>query len=325
MKIGILGTGMIVKDLLTIIDKLSFEHISLLGTEQTRDETLALKERYALDEVFFNYDEMLMSDVDVIYVALPNHLHFSFAEKALQAGKHVIIEKPIVLTTAELIGLKRTSEEMNCFIFEAMNIHHLGPVHSIKNSLSDLGDLKLVSLNYSQFSSRYLDFKNGITHPAFDPSRGGGAMLDINVYNLHMVIGIFGRPVSYTYLPNIQNNVDTSGVLIMNYPTFKAVCIGAKDCQAPTMSTIQGEKGCIILESPVNTLTKYKIRFNDGSIHESEIWQEHRLIPEFKEFIRIINYKDKQKAYQLLESSIIATEILETISKQVTKENSHVQ
>lgn len=56
-------------------------------------------------------------------------------------------------------------------------------------------------------------------------------MLDINVYNLHLVVGMFGRPDSYHYMPNIMNNVDTSGILVLNYPTFKAVCIGAKDCR----------------------------------------------------------------------------------------------
>lgn len=325
MKIGILGTGMIVKDLLTVIDQLCFDYISMLGTEQTRNETLELKDRYGLDEVFFDYDAMLASNVDVIYVALPNHLHFSFAQKALNAGKHVIIEKPIVLSIAELLALKNIAEAQKCFILEAMNIHYLYPVQLIRKNLKQLGELKLVSLNYSQYSSRYNDFRQGIIHPAFDPSRGGGAMLDINVYNLHLVVGMFGRPDSYHYMPNIMNNVDTSGILVLNYPTFKVVCIGAKDCQAPAVSTIQGDKGCIILESPVNTLTGYKIRFNDGSFVESEQWNGHRLIPEFKEFIRIIESDDFQKAAKMLENSIIATEILETVSKQVTKENTHVQ
>ncbi|MCP6111266.1 Gfo/Idh/MocA family oxidoreductase, partial [Klebsiella pneumoniae] len=116
MKIGILGTGMIVKDLLTVIDQLCFDYISVLGTEQTRNETLELKDRYGLDEVFFDYDAMLASNVDVIYVALPNHLHFSFAQKALNAGKHVIIEKPIVLSIAELLALKNIAEAQKCFI-----------------------------------------------------------------------------------------------------------------------------------------------------------------------------------------------------------------
>ncbi|MHC7758168.1 Gfo/Idh/MocA family protein [Klebsiella pneumoniae] len=134
MKIGILGTGMIVKDLLTVIDQLCFDYISVLGTEQTRNETLELKDRYGLDEVFFDYDAMLASNVDVIYVALPNHLHFSFAQKALNAGKHVIIEKPIVLSIAELLALKNIAEAQKCFILEAMNIHYLYPVQLIRKN-----------------------------------------------------------------------------------------------------------------------------------------------------------------------------------------------
>lgn len=75
---------------------------------------------------------MLASNVDVIYVALPNHLHFSFAQKALNAGKHVIIEKPIVLSIAELLALKNIAEAQKCFILEAMNIHYLYPVQLIR-------------------------------------------------------------------------------------------------------------------------------------------------------------------------------------------------
>ena len=95
MKLGILGTGMIVKDLMTTIDKLDIESIYLLGTENTKEETEELKNKYNLDKTYYDYDELLASDVDTIYVALPNHLHYIFSKKALEANKHVIIEKPI--------------------------------------------------------------------------------------------------------------------------------------------------------------------------------------------------------------------------------------
>lgn len=324
MKIGILGTGMIVKDLLTVINELSFESISLLGTEDTREETLELVSRYGLNNAFFDYDEMLSSDIDTVYVALPNHLHFNFAQKALLAGKHAIIEKPVVLRSSELLTLTQIAEEKRCLIFEAMNIHYLPAFTALKQRLSDIGNVKIVSLNYSQYSSRYDGFMQGILHPAFDPARGGGAMMDINVYNLHLVLGLFGRPLSFSYTPNIQNHVDTSGMLVMNYPGFKAVCIGAKDCQAPTHSTLQGDKGCIVLGSPPNTLTGFKIKFNSGEWTESETHSGHRLLPEFREFIRIVDQADVGAAAQHLMVSLVATEILETISKQITMENNYV-
>mgnify|MGYP002540881873 CR=1 FL=1 len=106
MKLGILGTGMIVKDLLTTINKLKIESISILGTEQTKKETTILAKQYHLDHCYYDYDEMLRSEIDTVYVALPNHLHFSFAKKALLKGKHVIMEKPITSNVKELEELK---------------------------------------------------------------------------------------------------------------------------------------------------------------------------------------------------------------------------
>ena len=81
MKLGILGTGMIVKDLLSTIHELAFDKVVLLATEQTQKEAQEMVESYGLDDVYINYDELLKSDVDPIYVALPNHLHYAFAKK----------------------------------------------------------------------------------------------------------------------------------------------------------------------------------------------------------------------------------------------------
>ena len=90
MKLGILGTGMIVKDLLTTIHELKIESIYILGTQQTEEETKSLCEQYHLDGYDLNYDDLLKRNIDTIYVALPNHLHYTFAKKALENGKHVI-------------------------------------------------------------------------------------------------------------------------------------------------------------------------------------------------------------------------------------------
>ena len=95
MKLGILGTGMIVKDFMRTIKEVNLEKVYVLGTEATREETENLVKDNQLDGTYYDYDELLASDVDTIYVALPNHLHYAFSKKALEANKHVIIEKPI--------------------------------------------------------------------------------------------------------------------------------------------------------------------------------------------------------------------------------------
>lgn len=321
MKLGILGTGMIVKDLLSTVHKLPFRSLAILGTPETEAETRELATRYQIDEVWFDYQAMLDSDVDTIYVALPNHLHFPFASQALQKGKHVIIEKPITTSVDELNRLKSLAAEQNLIILEAMNIHYLPAYLSLQTQLANIGRVKLVSLNYSQYSSRYDDFMAGIVHPAFDAKKGGGALMDINVYNLHFVAGLFGKPQTVNYLANMHNNIDTSGVMVLDYGDFKCVCTGAKDCKAPTTSLIQGEKGSMQISLPVNQMVGYQMVLNNGDASQFSFdRREHRLLYEFQAFIRIIDTLDYDAAAHQLAVSTIAVEMIETGKKQQIRE-----
>lgn len=325
MKLGILGTGMIVKDVMSFINDLNIESVSILGTLATKDETEALAKLCKNGISFYDYDELLKSDVDTIYIALPNHLHYAFAIKALEKGKHLIIEKPIVTNASELAHLKQVADSKNLIILEAMNIHYLESYMKLKEELSNLGDIKLVSMNYSQLSSRYKDFKNNIIHPAFDASKGGGALMDINIYNIHFVVGLFGMPDSVNYQANISRGVDTSGMLLMDYGDFKAVCIGAKDCHAPTNSTIQGDNGCIFLNKPANQMIGYEIKLNSELPHHIEHVEKHRLLPEFQRFIEIIARRDFRFASQMLETSINVLNIIEMARHQQDLEAKNVQ
>ena len=312
MKIGILGTGMIVKDLLTTIEKLHFKKIAILGTLNTKEETETLKNQYHLDATYYDYDELLESDIDTVYIALPNHLHYAFAKKALEKNKHVIIEKPITTNADELKELIAIAHQKNKMILEAMNIHYLPAYQSLKEHIHQLGKIKVVSFNYSQYSSRYNSFKEGKILPAFDYQKAGGALMDLNVYNLHAIIGLFGQPNDVHYYPNIERHIDTSGIAILNYNDFQAVSIGAKDCKAPVMCTLQGDEGYIRFNTPANQLRSYELSDNLGSVQTFSFdTQDHRLLYEFQEFIRIIDELDYRKAKKMLDLSLIVSETMQ--------------
>lgn len=311
MKLGILGTGMIVKDLFTTIDQLDIDVIKILGTEDTLQETIDLCQQYHLDGYHLDYEKMLKDDIDTIYIALPNHLHYSFAKKALENHKHVIIEKPITANTKELKNLMNIAKQNDLIVIEAMNIHYLPAYQELKDNLKNIGTPKIVSFNYSQYSSRYNAFQEGNILPAFDYHKAGGALMDLNVYNIHGIVGLFGKPQKIHYLANIENNIDTSGILTLDYGMFKAVSIGAKDCKAPVMLTLQGDQGVIRIDTPINQLKKFQLMNNQNeekTIDKDE--QKHRLYYEFKEFIRIINEQDKHKANEMLNISLIVSEIM---------------
>ncbi|MDE6952453.1 MAG: Gfo/Idh/MocA family oxidoreductase [Erysipelotrichales bacterium] len=317
MRLGILGTGMIVKDFMTMVHELNIDYISILGTKEREEETKELVQKYHLNQYFYDYDELLNDDIDTVYVALPNHLHFQFAKKALESGKNVIIEKPITSNAKELSELITIANQRHLMIFEAMNIHYLPAFKALKKDISKVGNIKIVYFNYSQYSSRYNAFKEGNILPAFDYKKSGGALMDINVYNIHAIMGLFKEPKESYYFANIENNIDTSGMMVLNYENYKAVCIGAKDCQAPIISTIQGDEGVIVIEKPVNQIVGYKFIDNHGDETEYCFDEgKHRLFYEFKEFIRMIEEKDYQTQQDMLQLSLEIAEVMEKGRKQ---------
>lgn len=311
MKLGILGKGMIVKDLMTTYQELNIEKTYVLATEKTKEEANEMVEKYHLDKVYTDYDELLQSDIDTVYCALPNFLHYSFSKKALENGKNVIIEKPITANSKELEDLIETANKKNLMIFEAMNLHYTPAFLSLKEDLKKLGDIKIVSFNYSQYSSRYNAFKEGTILPAFDYHKAGGALMDLNVYNIHALIDLFGKPVYHKYMANIERNIDTSGMMIFDFEHFKALCIGAKDCKAPLMSTIQGNLGAIVVKSPLSQMTEYEICYNDGTSEVKSFEKKHRLIYEFKEFMRMMEEKDVKKQKEMLDLSLLVSKLME--------------
>jgi scyllo-inositol 2-dehydrogenase (NADP+) len=314
LKLAILGSGQIVTDFLTMARDLpDTDLVSIFGTKQSIPKMKKIKNKYGLRKIYTVYDECLNDpDIDTVYIGLPNHLHYSFAKEALLSGKNVICEKPFTIKLSEFTELKDIAKRNNLIVIEAITTQYLSNYLSIKESIKNLGDLKIIECNYTQYSSRYDAFKKGEILPAFNPKAGGGALMDINIYNIHFVVGILGKPISVTYLANIEKNIDTSGILLLNYPTCKVVCIGAKDSTAPIRTLIQGDRGSIVLNGPPNICDSFEIniygqesRTIDNKVHP------HRMFEEFCEFARIIKDSDYSKASHMLEQSQIVMEIVE--------------
>uniref|UniRef100_UPI000AE3B000 hypothetical protein n=1 Tax=Clostridium sp. NkU-1 TaxID=1095009 RepID=UPI000AE3B000 len=174
-----------------------------------------------------------------------------------------------------------------------------------------------MQLNYSQYSRRYDSFKEGLILPAFDPARSGGALMDINIYNIHYAAGLFGRPLKVEYFPNVERGIDTSGILILDYGTFKCTCVGAKDCKAPVANYIQGEKGVIHQDTPASICRSFEIIMNDDTksfVNEDSF--DHRMINEFMEFQDMISGNDLEKCYQLLDHTLLVSEIQTTARRR---------
>ena len=311
MKLGILGTGKIVQEFLPwLVEHTPFAVQAVCSTPRSVAKAEALCGQYNIPQYTTNYFELLQW-VDVVYIAVPNQQHARYARVALEAGKHVIVEKPMAVTAAETEELAALAQRKKLFLFEAITTQYLENYAKIRELLPRVGTVKLVQCNFSQYSSRYDAFCEGKIAPSFDPACAGGALMDLNVYNISYVVGLFGEPNQVHYTANIERGIDTSGILTMDYSGFKVVSMAAKDCGAPARYVIQGNKGYILQKSTAN-------RCGGVTFHPNEGKEEHfnlnggrpRQAAEFEAFARAIASGDQELCARMQDTSIAVSRVL---------------
>lgn len=313
MKIGTIGTGFIVK---AFIDAAIKNNITIEAVYSRKQETAKeFADEFGIEKTYTSLDEMFNDEeIDFIYVASPNSLHYSQSLKALLAGKNVICEKPFTTTAEQLQHLIDVANENNLFLFEAITNIHLPNFDVVKTHLNNLGNIKIVQCNYSQYSSRYDALRAGQTPNVFNPEFSGGAIMDINIYNIHFVMRLFGEPNAAKYYCNKhQNGIDTSGILMMQYDNFVVECVGAKDTKSTNMAQIQGEEGYIYIPQGANGISEVQVYLNDENKVINHQEQDNRMYYELNDFKEIYETKDYAKCNELLQHSLKVIKLVENV------------
>ena len=319
MKLGIVGAGLIVHTLLEFIHEVDVDLIAISATPAEEEKLLEMQKEHGFKYVYTDVDEMLKNEeIDTVYLGVNNQLHYLFAKKVLEANKHLILEKPFTSNHKQAQVLVEMAKEKKLMIFEAISTIHNPNFKKIEELVPTLGDIKIVSLNYTQYSSRYDAFRRGEILPAFDYKKSGGALMDLNIYNIHFIVRLFGSPLKVDYIANIEHNIDTSGILTMDYGSFKAVLVAAKDCGAPFTNCIQGNDGCIYTSSPAFTLTHFEYQLNKHEpVHYDLTNNAHRMKHEFLDFLKIFNEKDYAEDEKLMEHSLAVMKVISEAREKI--------
>ena len=312
MKLGIVGSGKIVQEFLPwLAQSPAVQVAALCSTERSAPQARALCVPLHTTEY-----RQLLASVDTVYIALPNLLHTAYARAALEAGRNVIVEKPMAPCAAEAIQLSALARQKGLFLFEAVTTLYLENYRKLRQLLPRVGQVKLVQCNFSQYSSRYDAFCAGQTAPVFDPQQAGGALMDLAVYNISYIVGLFGEPQQVHYTANIERGIDTSGILTMDYRSFKAVSIAAKDCSAPPRYVIQGTRGYLLQKTTANFCGPLTLHLNDGKEeHFSLNGKRPRCAAEFEAFARAIDAGDQEMCSGMLDTSLAVSRVL-TVARQ---------
>ena len=315
--LGTIGSGSIVH---TILDQVNVTDGIRLTAVYSRMEEKGkqLAAEYGAGRVYTDLDAFLADEeINTVYIASPNLLHYEQTRKALLAGKHVICEKPFCTKADQARELTALAKEKRLFLADAVPTAYLPNLEVLKRELPKVGKVRLVLGNYSQYSSRYDLVLQGEVPNVFNPEYGGGCLMDINFYNVYLNAALFGKPLSSVYYPNRRGELaDTSGVLIMQYDGFVSSSAGAKDTWGVNYFQIEGEKGHIYIRDGSNWLAEIRVVTKDSEETFDQQDNPEWRFYEVQKLTECMLAGDYEAVYGRLDVMIHVIEILEEARKK---------
>lgn len=213
-------------------------------------------ESYASDfdipKAYGSYEKLLADpDVDAVYIPLPNHLHVEWSIKSLQAGKHVLCEKPIGMDEQDAKKLLAESRKYpHLKVMEAfMYRHHPRWKRVVEIAQSgNFGEIKAIHTLFTYYNDEPDNYRNSV-------EMGGGGLMDVGCYSISVARLIYGRePKSASgiseYDPEFKVDRLTSGLL--DFETGTSVFTCSTQCHKDQYVKIYGTQGKIELDWPFN-------------------------------------------------------------------------
>lgn len=319
IRLGTIGSGFIVHHILEAVKQV--EGIRCVAVySRTEEKGQELAQKYEVEKVYTDMETFLADEeINCVYVASPNLLHYEQTKKALLAGKHVLCEKPFCTKLEDAKELVSLAKEKGLFLMEAVPTTYLPNYPVLKEAIAKIGRIKLVQGNFSQYSSRYNAFLRGELPNVFNPEFAGGCLMDINFYNVYLNVALFGKPKKTTYYPNFaeQVQIDTSGVLMMEYDGFVSENVGAKDTWGVNFFQIEGENGYIYAEGGSCGMEGIRVVTKDSEEYFRGQKDTERWYYEIKNLVPLLLADDYETIYKKLEITLETVEVIENARKAV--------
>ncbi len=223
----------------------------------------------------------------------------------------MLCEKPFVPTAAQARELIALAKEKHLLLFETNTTLYHPHYPWIREHLSEVGNLQMVSATFCQYSSRYDLLKAGQLPNVFNPDFAGGTLMDLNVYNIAFLAGLLGRPDRVEYFAGKhENGIDTHGILILQYGNVICQCTGAKNTWCDNNVQIMGDQGYMHI-GPMSSNCQDVRLVRKGQKDVVLTIGETQWFHEVQALAKLGNEKAYDVCYENLEISLITVEILE--------------
>ncbi len=218
-----------------------------------------------------SYEALAAADIDVVYIATPHVFHYEQSLLCLEAGKPILVEKPFMMNADEAARVMAVAREKRLFCMEAMWMRFIPAMQKAVEMIRSgvIGEVQMISTSLGYYNA--FDPENRL----FNPALGGGAMLDLGVYPLSLIVQLLGRPLSLSaYAKKGATGVDEHMVGIMQFPNNAIAEFSANlRAQNRNDALIIGSLGTLHIQAPILSATTYTLTLHlvpgDGSQGES--------------------------------------------------------
>jgi predicted dehydrogenase len=263
---GILGTGGIARQFTR--DLLLTGHTVTAAGSRTREGAERFAALFGLPAAHGSY-EALVADpgVDLVYVATPHPFHYPNARLALDAGKHVLVEKPFTLNAAQASQLVALAADRRLLVLEAMWTRWLPHMARLREIVAagTIGVLRSMSADHTQ------RLPDDPAHRLNALELGGGALLDLGVYPVSFASALFGAPQSIQAVATFkETGADAQVGTMFRYPGGQiATTYSASTTQGPNVAVILGTDGRVEVDSVWYTASGLRVYDADGTLIEA--------------------------------------------------------
>lgn len=274
MKWGILATGTIAAKFAETLNQMEDTQVLAACASRTMDKAEAFREKYGIARAYESYEAMLQDpEVEAVYVATPNNLHYENCRMCLNAGKHVLCEKPFTITREEGERLFALAEKKGLFIMEAFWIRFLPALLKLRELIASgvLGDVVWARSDYGFVA------KGARKDRKFDSSLAGGALLDIGIYNLGFMRMVMGDAPVEAFDSQYHINeygTDDFSTILLRYAGGKSACVTTSiGINMARAAVVYGTKGSIALDD-FQHARKLHVYLGDGTCRTLEFPEE---------------------------------------------------
>jgi predicted dehydrogenase len=276
--------------------------------------------------IYTSVEEMVADpQVDAVYIGTPNQTHCEYTITALNAGKHVLCEKPLAINAEEGRRMVEAARRSGCLLMEAM-ISTLNPNFTEAVArMNEIAPVRNYSSYFCQYSSKYEALRRGEVATAFKPGTAG-AVRDVGVYTLYPLVALFGRPSTVSAkiakVTTSEGETDVYGTAYLGYEGMDATLTWSKAYDSFQPTEIAGENGNLILDE-IHIARKAEIiphaapTSGQGPKPGRTIINEglplNEYYYEFKEFADLIEAGKTESESNSLDTSLAVLEIIDKI------------